>query len=635
MATSYDPIVAKQYLNQYWGYTEFKAFQEPIIASIVSGKDTVALLPTGGGKSICYQLTALLLDGMCLVISPLIALMTDQVNRLLDAGIDAACIHAGLTRDQTIEVLNNAVKGEYKLLYVAPERLRSRQFQQYLRQCNICCLAIDEAHCISQWGHDFRPSYLQIADIKKHLPQVPILALTATATPAVQEDIILQLGLKEPSIFKQSFARPNIKVSVVYSEHKLQAIKDMLQQDCSIIYCRSRRHTEEVATAINEQEHIALSYHAGMPRNQRTEHQHLWMTGERPIMVATTAFGMGIDKPDVRSVIHYDVPEHLEAWYQEIGRAGRDGAPSVANTLYNATDIQRLQNSIEISYPTLAYIQEVYQYICDYFQIAAGVEVNKYYKFDVYVFCKQFQLQVLPVLGALKVLERLQFWTLTDAVFKPGAVQFTTNRDSIDELQERQPNLGYLAIGLLRMYPAIFHYPIPIRESAIAHQLKMPIGIVKKHLEQLHQMEYILYQPPAETAQIYIHHIRLHAAHLRFDMKHFNELKKQHIARIEQLTAFLEEQHICRQNMILSYFGEEVKAPCGQCDNCIRQTTRVACSDIKLLIFEQIQLHRPTVMQLVSLLKHLDRDDVLANIRSAIDNAEITIGPQKRLQLKH
>lgn len=558
----------EQILKQYWGYESFRPLQREIIDSIIAPKDTLALLPTGGGKSVCYQVPALINEGVCLVISPLIALMRDQVQRLKNIGIPAECIHSGLHYNEVKRILSNTVHAGYKLLYVSPERLQTELFKDHLPEFNLSMIAVDEAHCISQWGHDFRPDYIKIAEVRNVFPDVPILALTATATTEVQEDIIKYLSLNEVNVFRQSFKRNNIFYDVRYCENKAGETLKKCGNECSIIYCRSRKQTETIARQLLQSGINAIAYHAGMNKDLREEAQEKWMSDATPIMAATTAFGMGIDKPDVRMVLHYDAPEHLEAYYQEAGRAGRDGLPSIAITLYNSTDLQRLTDSIALRYPPEEYLRRIYQAVAEYLQIPIGSEPDRYYAFDVFDFCQKFPFQVNPALHALKLLEQEGLWTLSEAVYSPATVRFLVSREMLDNIGQTHPDLGYLIIGLLRMYGSIFHFPTSVRETAIARTLKLTKEQVEQTLMKLHSMDILEYNKPGEGPQLFFHHYRVDSRYLIIDLKRIALLRKQHEQRTKAMVHFLENSTECRERLLLAYFGETATSDCGHCDIC-------------------------------------------------------------------
>ena len=615
----------EEILKQYWGYNSFRPLQGEIIGSVLEDRDTFALLPTGGGKSVCYQVPALIKEGFCLVISPLIALMQDQVNRLKELNIPAECIHSGMHYNDVRRTLDNAMHGGYKLLYISPERLQTSLFREYMTEFDVSLIAVDEAHCISQWGHDFRPSYLQIASIRETFPKTPILALTATATADVRLDIVQQLQLKEPAIFKQSFARDNIFYEIRYCENKATETLHNVNKDCSIIYCRSRKQTEAVGKFLAQSGTETAVYHAGMSKDNREHAQELWMKNTTPVMVATTAFGMGIDKADVRMVLHYDAPEHLEAYYQEAGRAGRDGKPSFALALYNSTDIKRLTESIALQYPPEAYLRQVYQAVAEYLQIPIGTEPDQYYPFDLYDFCKKFAFQANEAIHALKLLEQEGLWTLSESVYHPATIQFTAERQSLDELQKVHPDLYYVTVGLLRMYNTIFHFPTPIRESAIARQLKMKREELEPALELLDKMELLKYNKPGEGPQMFFHHYRVDSKYLIIDLNRIEILRKRHEARTEAMIAFLENNIQCRERVLLTYFGEKPQKDCGHCDVCKSKTvTAISAKDLKKELLGKIPLTGSVnIQQLISGYPAAVKEQAVDLIRTMIDNREL------------
>ncbi len=612
-------------LKQYWGYNSFRPLQREIIASVLEDRDTFALLPTGGGKSVCYQVPALIKEGFCLVISPLIALMQDQVNRLKELDIPAECIHSGMHYNDVRRTLDNAMHGGYKLLYISPERLQTSLFREYMTKFDVSLIAVDEAHCISQWGHDFRPNYLQIASIRETFPKTPILALTATATADVRLDILQQLQLREPAIFKQSFARDNIFYDIRYSENKAAETLHDVNKSCSIIYCRSRKQTEAVGKFLVQSGTETAVYHAGKSKDNREHAQELWMKNAAPVMVATTAFGMGIDKPDVRMVLHYDAPEHLEAYYQEAGRAGRDGKASFALALYNSTDIKRLTESIALQYPPETYLRQVYQAVAEYLQIPIGTEPDQYYPFDLYDFCKKFSLQANEAIHALKLLEQEGLWTLSESVYHPATIQFTAERHSLDELQKVHPDLYYVTVGLLRMYNTIFHFPTPVRESAIARQLKIKREELEPALELLDKMELLKYNKPGEGPQMFFHHYRVDSRYLIIDLNRIEILRKRHEARTAAMVAFLENNTKCRERVLLAYFGEKPQKDCGHCDVCKnRNTTAMSAKDLKKDLLERIPAKGGiSIRQLVSGYPAAIKEQAVDIIRRMIDNREL------------
>lgn len=621
-------------LKQYWGYDQFRPLQQEIIESVLAGQDTLALLPTGGGKSVCYQVPAMALPGLCVVVSPLIALMQDQVSRLEQLGIPAASIHSGMGYKTVKKVLQNAVNGDYKLLYVSPERIQTHLFQDYIYNADLNLLAIDEAHCISQWGHDFRPSYLKIASIRKAAPDVPVLALTASATEAVKSDIVKQLQLDKPAVYRQSFARNNIFYDVRYSENKTRDTLQNTGTECSIIYCRSRKQTEAVARTLQQQGCKAVAYHAGMARDKRDSAQADWMSDAIPTMVATTAFGMGIDKPGVRKVLHYDAPEHLEAYYQEAGRAGRDGKPSTAIMLFNSGDVKRLYDSTAIQYPPEAYLRQVYQAVADYLQIPISAQPDKYYPFDLADFCKRFSLQASHAIYALKLLEQEGLWTMTESVYNPSTVLFTADRHTLDEFSRYHPDPGYLIIGMLRMYNTIFHFPTNIRESAIARQMKMKVADVTAMLQWLHKMEILEYNQPSEGPQLFFHSYRVDSRHLLINNKRIHDLRAQHEARTSAMIAFLENKTECREQVLLRYFGEAAGADCGHCDVCNQKANKPDLAAISAGILAKVkQANTITIEALLKTYQSSESEQVLQVVRELLDRNALSLSPERILSI--
>jgi len=639
----------EQILKQYWGYDAFRPLQREIIQSVLDGHDTLALLPTGGGKSLCYQVPALANGGLGLVISPLIALMQDQVARLKALDIPAACIYSGMNYADVKRTLDNTLHGGYKLLYVSPERLQTRLFREYMGEFDVSLVAVDEAHCISQWGHDFRPSYLQIADIRAIFPSAPVLALTASATGDVQEDIAIQMKMRRPVLFRQSFSRRNIYYDVRYTENKsgdtLNAVAGRSESNnislpntqfpistaltsaqCSIIYCRSRKQTETVATHLEQAGIAAVAYHAGLPRQKREETQEMWMKDKAHVMVATTAFGMGIDKPHVRAVLHYDAPEHLEAWYQEAGRAGRDGGKAHALTLYNSTDIKRLREAVDLQYPPEAYLRQVYQSVAEYLQIPIGAEPDHYYPFDIFDFCSKFDLKSREAIPALKLLEQEELWSLSEAVYNPATIQFTVDRHALDGLERAHPNLYYVAVGLLRMYNTIFHFPTPVRELAIAKQLRMLRDDVIHSIELLHRMGILLYNRPGEGPQLFFHHYRVDSRHLIIDLNRIAILRRRAEVRTDAMIAFLQNTTECRERLFLAYFGEEPEQDCGHCDVCRRKQAKPAThKDLRRSVIEVVSERELTIQQLIAGYPAEMIGPALAVVRAMVDEGALKL----------
>lgn len=586
----------------------------------------MALLPTGGGKSLCYQIPALAKEGCCIVISPLIALMQDQVQRLKEQNISAKVLHAGMHYTEVKRHLENLTQGAYKLLYLSPERLQSELFNEYLPDVPVNLFAVDEAHCISQWGHDFRPDYLKIASLKKVFPDIPFLALTATATQATQEDIVEQLQLKEPVVFKQSFKKPNLFYHVKRSENKIQdTLHYISSQEMALIYCRSRKQTELLAKTLTQQQLPSLYYHAGMERNKRDKAQEMWMKDDVKTIVATTAFGMGIDKADVRKVLHYDAPEHPEAYYQEAGRAGRDNKEAFAILLWDKRDMERLQESTAIKFPDEDYLRTVYQSVCEYLQIATGTEPNAYFNFDVADFSGKFRLKSVPAFAALKLLEQEGLWTLSEAVYKPATVQFITDRHVIDNLSGSYPLLGNVCVNLLRMYNAIYHYPATIRISEVAKRCRMTKEETERSLEHLHQMNIIEYRKTSDKPQLYFHHLRVDSHHLLINMQRIAILRERHRERTEKMILFLQNESVCREKLLLDYFGEKTKIDCEHCDVCLKNSLPVLSGkEIRKQITALLSQQSLSLAELLQPFRSpADREAAISILRELMDEEKI------------
>lgn len=629
---------AADILRQYWGYDRFRELQKPIIDTVLQGSDCIALLPTGGGKSLCYQVPAMMLDGLTLVISPLISLMQDQVQRLHQLGIPAEYIHSGLSQQQVNSILDEAEKGAIRLLYVSPERLRNRVFLQALPYLKISLIAVDEAHCISQWGHDFRPEYLQIRQLREQGHKAPIMALTASATAKVLEDIQMQLGIRQAAVFRKSFARPNIHYTIHYTENKIGDIVRFFRhtQHCSIIYCRSRRRTQEISSILQQNGVSAAAYHAGLPREQKQAVQQAWMKDEVRVIVATTAFGMGIDKADVRTVLHFETPENPEAYYQETGRAGRDGAESRAILLYNKQDLQKLEQSVALHFPPEDYLRKIYQYVCDFLQIPTGTELDNYYEFDLESFLKNFKLESVPATHALRLLGQEGLWSLNDAVFRPATVQIIASRNTLDQVQEQYPRLSVLITGMLRLYTGIFHYPVPINSFGLARKLQLKKDDVETMLLQLHAMNLLEYKPAHSGPMIHVHHYRVPARDLIIDHKRIARLRENEAERSRSMTQLLQNRDRCVNQLLLHYFNEPTEEYCGHCFVC---TAKKQKAKVQAPLAERICeiLRKQNGMTVAELLEGLPDDapaDVIETLRRLSDAGTLLTDEWGHLQVK-
>ena len=544
--------------------------QEEIIQDVLAGKDALALMPTGGGKSLCYQVPALCQEGVCLVISPLIALMKDQVMRLKQLQVQAAAIFSGMHYKDIDRVFDNAVYGQIKLLYLSPERLQTELAIERIKQMKVNLIAIDEAHCISQWGYDFRPAYLKIAELRSILPHTPILALTATATHRVVEDIQEKLAFKANNVHQKSFFRSNLSYSVLEENNKLDRVTDILKKvnGSGIVYVRSRKQTKEVATFLYRRGVKAHYYHAGLEAEERTKRQEAWMNNQIRVIVSTNAFGMGIDKPDVRVVVHLDLPDSLEAYFQEAGRGGRDGAKAYAVLLYNRGDRERLTRQHQLSFPELPEIKQVYQALGSFFQLAAGAGKGESFDFDIGTFCRHFNFEPAPTYHCLKVLETSGWLTLSEAVFWPSSLKILVNKDQLYDFQLKHAQLDRLLKTILRTYQGAFQHPIFFKESQLAYHLKLNKGEIIKQLNLLHKEGIIEYIPQKENPQITFLEERVPLKNLTIDQEWYNSRKQQHYDKITRAIQYAETPK-CRSIQLLEYFGEPNSQACGICDVCL------------------------------------------------------------------
>jgi len=559
-------------LKQYWGYDDFRGIQREIIESIGSGHDTLGLMPTGGGKSITFQVPALSQKGTCIVITPLIALMKDQVDNLRRRGIRAAAIYSGLTREEIITTLENCIFGDIRILYVSPERLSSELFQTKLRHMHVSFITVDEAHCISQWGYDFRPSYLQIAQIRKLVPKAPVLALTATATPTVVEDIQEKLGkVSDFNVFRMSFERKNLAYVVRHAPDKREQLIHILEsvKGSAIVYARSRRRTKEYAELITEAGIPATFYHAGLDTAVKDERQQAWQQDKVRVMVATNAFGMGIDKPDVRLVIHIDCPDSIEAYFQEAGRAGRDGRKAYAVLLYNDADQRKLEKRIADTFPEKDYIRKVYEHLAYFYQVGIGSGYNHTFEFNIDQFCHTFRHFPIQVDAALKILDRAGYIEYTDEQDNQARVMFTIGRDDLYRLENTSPNEERVITAMLRNYGGLFTDYNYIDESFIAQQTQLEPQQVYLTLKGLSQRHILHFIPQKKTPYIRYTQRREDMEHVQLPPAVYEERKAQFETRIHAMISYAKEESVCRSRQLLHYFGEQSDHDCHQCDICL------------------------------------------------------------------
>ncbi len=563
----------QEILKQHWGHDSFRPLQEDIIATVMEGKDVLALLPTGGGKSICFQIPALAKEGLCLVISPLIALMKDQVENLKKRNIMALSIHSGMTYFEVKQALQNAAYGPYKFLYVSPERLETALFKEYLPAFKLNLIAVDEAHCISQWGYDFRPPYLRIANIRTAFPGVPVLALTASATPLVQEDICEKLLFTERNVFRQSFEKPNLSFSVFKADSKINKLLEILQKvpGTAIVYCRNRKRTKDISNLLKLNNISADFYHAGLLQDERNQKQEDWIQNKTRVIVCTNAFGMGIDKPDVRTVVHIDIPDNLENYYQEAGRAGRDGKKAYAVLLYTQAELEELKKLPDIKYPSVSEIKRVYQALANHLQIPVGVGEGIYYDFNLNEFVKNFKLDIFLVVNAVKALEQDGRLAFNEQIFVPSKIGFTCDKDELLAFESAHPHLENLIKYLLRSYEGIFDNEVSINEKLLTRLTKLSAEELAAQLKELQAFGIINYQPQKETPQLFFLENRAPAQHLAFNHTDFLKRKQQYQLRINAMEIFISLQYDCRSKYIGNYFGDVNMKPCGICDNCLRR----------------------------------------------------------------
>jgi ATP-dependent DNA helicase RecQ len=583
-------------LKEYWGYDHFRPQQEDIIQQVLQGKDTLALLPTGGGKSICYQVPGMISRGLCLVVSPLIALMKDQVENLRKKGITAYAIYTGMRRQELIQILKTAAESNCKFLYVSPERLESALFLEYLPSLEVSLIAVDEAHCISQWGYDFRPSYLRIAALREELPGVPVLALTASATRKVQDDICEKLQFPRPfQVFRQSFQRPNLSYSVFSVDAKINKLAEILEQvkGSSIVYCKSRRRTKDVSDQLQAMGIKSDYYHAGLTSELRTKKQDAWMRNEIQCVVCTNAFGMGIDKPDVRVVVHFDMPDCIENYYQEAGRAGRDGQKSYAVLLLQPGEIIALREQVAIRYPGLEKIREVYQAIANYLQLPAGSGEGKSFDFETGDFSKKFNLPPYETMFVLKTLEQEGYMRFNEQVFVSSQAQFICNKETLYQFENDNATLEPLITLLLRTYEGIFDRPVNIYERQLAGWLKTSVTTVQEQLRTLRNYLIIDYVPQKDNPQVYLLQPRVVAADLYINEEKYEQQKNTFAKRIEDFIRYTTEKTQCRSQFIGQYFGDEGISACGVCDNCLQAKkaalTSASFEDIRQKLEEKLR----------------------------------------------
>ena len=605
-----------QILKKYWNFDSFRSLQEDIIQSVLEGKDTLALLPTGGGKSVCFQVPAMVQPGICIVVSPLIALMKDQVENLKAKGIEAVSIISGMGKREVDILLDNCIYGKIKFLYLSPERLMSDLVRERIKYMNVNLFAIDEAHCISQWGYDFRPPYLQLAALRDLHPNVPVLALTATATEDVIADIQEKLRFKALNVFRKSFERKNLSYVVATEENKYRKLFTIVRKvkGTGIVYVRNRRATQEVAKMLSREGIEADFYHAGLTTPQRAEKQEAWKNGKTRVIVATNAFGMGIDKAEVRFVVHLDLPESLEAYYQEAGRAGRDEQKSFAVLLYNVSDKLALERKFSLSFPSIEEIKQIYHSLGNYFQLAYGAGEDLSLEFDIGNFCSRFKLDAIKTLNALKFLEHDGYIALSESIYLPSRVQIAVGAEDLYRFQIEHSQYDSFIKILLRSYGGLFEQYTPIREDDLARRTSQTTKRIVETLEKLEELELLNYLKQTDKPQIQYLKSRVDSANLFIDGRYIEQRKQIMRRQVESVIRYAEARK-CRSQLLLKYFDEPHVEKCGVCDVCIDEKKQTEKSSL----FEKITFE---IIELLSE-KHLPLDELIGSIRSGNDKERI------------
>ncbi len=628
-------------LQQYWGYPSFRPLQEDIVDSVMAGKDTLALLPTGGGKSICFQVPAMAMEGLCLVITPLIALMKDQVAHLVDKGIPAASIYSGMHPDELELAYNQAAFGRLKFLYVSPERLQTNAFLEALKRMKVCLLAVDESHCISQWGYDFRPPYLKIADIRPYMPKTPVLALTATATAKVVDDIQFRLGFKKKNVFQSSFERKNVTYNVYHEADKYGVLRrklEAMKEGSAIVYVRNRKRTQVIADWLNSVGISSTFYHAGLDAKTRDERQDLWMKGKVKVIAATNAFGMGIDKPDVRLVIHMDLPDSIEAYFQEAGRAGRDLKPSEAFLLVSPADIKKLQENLTQSFPELERIKLIYNALGNYYNIPVGAGQNVSYPFVISDFANRYGINIVEVFHTLKILEKEGFILLSDSFDEPSKVMIKASRDDIYGFQVNNPQYSELIKCMLRSLPGVLSDFVKINEEVLAKKAGLTTEKVVEQLKKLESYNFLSYAPRNDKPQVLFLSEFVDTRHFGLSKENYYDRKKDAEERVKAVIDFVNNEDECRSVQLLRYFNEKTKKTCGRCDVCVTKAgNRVSYDSIEEKLRSVMSETAQPMNEVLDQCSEFDEAKVLDAIRFLVDNGVLQLekdGSVKRKENK-
>ncbi len=623
---------------RYWGFSTFRPMQEEIIQSVLDGRDTLALLPTGGGKSVCFQVPALAMDGVCLVITPLIALMKDQVENLKKKGIKAVAVYSGMHRNEIQLAFDNCVFGDVKFLYLSPERLQTEQFRQIIQKLKVCLLAVDEAHCISQWGYDFRPPYLQIAEIRKYMPEAPVLALTATATPDVIKDIQKNLEFKSENVFRKSFERKNLTYVVIREEDKNGRLLRILKKvpGTGIIYVRNRKKTVETATFLRKNGIKADFYHAGLDMQARSKKQDAWIREDIRIIVATNAFGMGIDKPNVRLVVHIDLPDSIEAYFQEAGRAGRDERRSFAVTLFHQADLARLQENLEKEYPPVEKIKEVYQSLCNYIQLPVGSGKDESFDFEINNFCRNYGYAPVIVYNSLRFLEREGYILMNESLETPSRIHFESEREDLYRFQVENKTLDPFIKLLLRSYSGVFTDFVQVNEAELSKRAGLKEDEVISNLQKLQKAGILSYARRPGKPQVIFPVERLDLKNLQISPANYHERKRFATIRMEAIMEYVTSDELCRSQILLKYFGEAGVARCGKCDICLERNkmnlNEIEFNQIRLKVKELLSQRPMTLPELVFEASAYGEAHILLVIRWLEDKGAIVRDDQMRYE---
>lgn len=631
-----EAMTPEEVLKKWWGYEAFRPKQREIIDAVLAGRDTLALMPTGGGKSLTYQVPALMSEGIAIVVTPLIALMKDQVDRLRRLGIPAVAVHSGMDSRKIEIALDNCTYGDVKLLYIAPERLATEAFRVRLRSMNVSIIAVDEAHCISQWGYDFRPSYLRIAELREYQPKATVLALTASATDIVSTDIMRHLGFKTPNIIRTSFARPNLSYVVRNVEDKLEHTLRIVRnvEGSGIIYVRTREGCEQLCEQLRAEGESANFYHAGLPSMERSLRQDDWVTGKVRIMVATNAFGMGIDKADVRFVVHYAMCDSLEAYYQEAGRAGRDGVRSYAVLLTSNDDSDRIVRLFKAEFPPLADIKRTYELVMNHLQIAIGDGEGGSFPFNIYEFCHNARLSVNAVVGALKILEQNNLLTLVDEQDNPAKLMFTCSRDALYKINAGGNDMDLVLRSILRLYNGVFTHFRSIDELQIAAFSGLSAERVHEMLRMLWRMHIIRYIPASRTPMIYLDSERLPTSDLFIAPETYRHRYDMTVARFDGMLKYSTTEDECRSVIIQNYFGDKEATPCGVCDVCLRakRMARDGGDDCERRVVEVLSCRELDIKALVTELG-LDGERVVEIVDKLVREGKILLSERGKLKI--